>query len=172
MSRSGPETSGVVIGALCPTLASLLVRTSSARERRPGRERRSGYSPGMGRLPTSWGGAQCVLSVGVAAVALLSCGDDSSATESFCDEGRPAYDALGEWLSDLNRPELDQVVTSMAEVDPPEAISDDWDSVVEALEGMGETDPGDPAAVAESKEGLMRVTEELRRVGDYIDGSC
>jgi hypothetical protein len=110
-----------------------------------------------------------------AATLLVACGDDSGGdVETFCEEGAPAVDSFHAWIEgDLSRSELDQMVDAMTPVDPPAEVADQWDSLVDALATLRDADPGDPQAVADATAGVeAQLGEEMRRVDDYVLGSC
>lgn len=117
-------------------------------------------------------GALCA---GAVTLLLSACGDDSAdEAETFCEEGAPAFDALLGWMADaaLSREDLGSVAEAMEAVDPPGEASDDWDSVLTAIEALRDSDPGDPAAVAEAERGVLELSDELSRLEEYVRDSC
>lgn len=113
--------------------------------------------------------------MGVAALITFGgCGDDSDDTEAFCEEGALAYGSFDEWIGsgELSRDDLDHVVDAMDAADPPSEISEEWTSVVDALEGLRDSDPGDPTAVAQAQEGVLQLGEPMGQLDSYFRGAC
>jgi hypothetical protein len=114
-----------------------------------------------------------------AAVALLglsatACGDDggsSAAIEDFC----AGFEDINERFEDvdLTDPEaLQEALDLMRQLDPPEAVADDYATVLEGFEALSNIDITDPAAVAEVEEQLPEAEEAFSAVGRFVDEEC
>jgi hypothetical protein len=120
---------------------------------------------------------------GVAVAALLiaaGCGDDdgddggasSQATEEFCQ----GFNRINEQFSDINpvtNPEaLREALDMLRDLDPPEEIADEYETVLEGFERLSEIDVTDQNAVNEVRDDLPRAEEAFNTVGDFVEEKC
>jgi hypothetical protein len=120
---------------------------------------------------------------GVAVAALLiaaGCGDDdgdgggasSEATEEFCQ----GFNRINEQFSDINpvtNPEaLREALDMLRDLDPPEEIADEYETVLEGFERLSEIDVTDQNAVNEVRDDLPRAEEAFNTVGDFVEEKC
>ena len=115
--------------------------------------------------------------LGLAAVTALllglaACGDDDdSAGGDFCDQA----ESLNETFDEIEDPSSEQFAEALDRIrsmDPPEAIADDWNQLVEALEGFEDIDleNPDPDALAALESEEMQAAGE--RVDQYMSEEC
>jgi hypothetical protein len=118
---------------------------------------------------------------GVAVAGLLiaaGCGDDgggsasSAATDEFCD----GFNRINDQLTDLNpvtdREALQNALDMLRDLDPPEEIADEYDTVLETFEKLSEIDVTDRDAVSEVREELPKAEDAFNTVGDFVDREC
>jgi Asp-tRNA(Asn)/Glu-tRNA(Gln) amidotransferase C subunit len=120
---------------------------------------------------------------GVAVAALLiaaGCGDDDGdgggtsgeATEEFCQ----GFNRINEQFSDINpvtNPDaLREALDMLRDLDPPEEIADEYETVLEGFERLSEIDVTDQNAVNEVRDDLPRAEEAFNTVGDFVDEKC
>ncbi len=118
---------------------------------------------------------------GVAVGALLmaaGCGDDdgggasSEATEEFCE----GFNRINERFSDINPvtdPEaLEEALDMLRDLEPPEEIADDYETVLDGFEALSEIDLTDQDAVNEVQENLPDAEEAFNTVGDFVEEEC
>jgi hypothetical protein len=105
-------------------------------------------------------------------VGLAACGDDDdSAGGDFCDQ----TDALNETMEGIDEPTSEQfgeALDRLRSIDPPEAIADDWNQVIEALEGIEDIDleNPDPEALAALENEDVQAASD--RVDEYMAEEC
>lgn len=113
----------------------------------------------------------------VAAPALVltaaACGDDddASSTASFCDE----YKSLEERFSDVDDPtseDFGEALEAFKDLDPPEEIADEWDTMVNALEGFADIDLSDPEALENADIDTEAVDEASTRIDNFLKDEC
>ena len=117
---------------------------------------------------------------GVAIVGLLAaagCGDDdddasSAETDEFCD----GFNEINDQFSDINpvaRPEaLREALDMLRDLEPPQEIADDYETVLEGFEALAETDITDREAVARVREEFADAEEAFNTVGDFVEEEC
>jgi hypothetical protein len=122
---------------------------------------------------------RCVVA-GVAVVGLLmaaGCGGDdddstsSEATEEFCD----GFNEVNEQFSDIdvtNRGELENALNMLRDLDPPEDIADEYETVLDGFERLSEIDITDQNEVAEVQEDLPDAEEAFNTVGQFVEDEC
>jgi hypothetical protein len=121
--------------------------------------------------------------VGVAVAALLvaaGCGDDddggggasSQATEEFCQ----GFNRINEQFSDINPvtdPEaLREALDMLRDLDPPEEIADEYETVLEGFERLSKIDVTDQDAVSEVRDELPEAEDAFNTVGDFVEEEC
>jgi hypothetical protein len=105
-------------------------------------------------------------------VGLAACGDDDdSAGSDFCDQ----TDALNETMEGIDEPTSEQfgeALDRLRSIDPPEAIADDWNQVIQALEGIEDIDleNPDPEALAALENENVQAASD--RVDEYMAEEC
>jgi hypothetical protein len=117
---------------------------------------------------------------GVAVVGLLmaaGCGGDdddsgsSEAIEEFCD----GFNEVNAQFSDIdvtNSGELENALDMLRDLDPPEEIADDYQTVLEGFERLSEIDITDQDAVAEVQDELPDAEEAFNTVGQFVEDEC
>jgi hypothetical protein len=110
--------------------------------------------------------------VGLAAVpallvGLAACGDDDDSASGggdFCDQAESLNESF-EQVDDTTNEQFAEALDRIRSMDPPEAIADDWNRLVEGLEGLEDIDPEnpDPEALAAFD------SEEMQAAGDRVD---
>ena len=110
----------------------------------------------------------------VAAAALQACGgDDSSATEQFCEDYRSLEDDLAD--VDIDDPAAAaDLFDRLADLDPPDEIADEFRAVVElnqeAYSAGEDVDLSDPEAAAELQEQFSDRAAELDEESQAVEG--
>ena len=107
-------------------------------------------------------------------VGLAACGDDDDDSASggdFCDQA----DSLNESFEQIDDPTSEQfgeALDRIRSMDPPEAIADDWNQLVQALEGFEDIDfeNPDPEALAAFDSEEMQAASD--RVDEYMADEC
>jgi hypothetical protein len=120
------------------------------------------------------------LVAGVAVVGLLAaagCGgddDDSTSSESieeFCD----GFNEVNEQFSniDVTDPgELENALDMLRDLDPPEEIADEYQTVLDGFQRLSEIDITDQDEVAEVQEDLPDAEEAFNTVGQFVEDEC
>ena len=121
------------------------------------------------------------LVAGVAVVGLLTaagCGgdddDDSTSSESieeFCD----GFNEVNEQFSniDVTDPgELENALDMLRDLDPPEEIADEYQTVLDGFQRLSEIDITDQDEVAEVQEDLPDAEEAFNTVGQFVEDEC
>lgn len=120
--------------------------------------------------------------VGAAVAALLiaaGCGDDddgggasSQATEEFCQ----GFNRINEQFSDINpvtNPEaLREALDMLRDLDPPEEIADEYETVLEGFDRLSKIDVTDQDAVNEVRDELPEAEDAFNTVGDFVEEEC
>ena len=117
---------------------------------------------------------------GLAVVGLLmaaGCGDDDGGASSeeiteFCD----GFNEINDQFSDINPvadPEaLREALNMLRDLEPPQEIADDYETVLEGFEALAETDITDREAVAQVREEFADAEEAFNTVGDFVEEEC
>jgi hypothetical protein len=117
---------------------------------------------------------------GVAVVGLLmaaGCGGDdddstsSEAIEEFCD----GFNEVNEEFSNIDVTDssaLEDALDMLRDLDPPEEIADEYDTVLEGFEKLSNIDLTDQDAVAEVQEDLPEAEEAFNTVGEFVEDEC
>jgi hypothetical protein len=120
------------------------------------------------------------LVAGVTVVGLLTaagCGgddDDSTSGESikeFCD----GFNEVNEQFSniDVTDPgELENALDMLRDLDPPEQIADEYQTVLDGFQRLSEIDITDQNEVAEVQEDLPDAEEAFNTVGQFVEDEC
>jgi hypothetical protein len=120
------------------------------------------------------------LVAGVAVVGLLmaaGCGgddDDSTSSESiedFCD----GFNEVNERFSNLDVTDpdaLDDALGMLRDLDPPEEIADEYQTVLDGFQRLSEIDITDQDEVAEVQEDLPDAEEAFNTVGQFVEDEC
>jgi hypothetical protein len=120
------------------------------------------------------------LVAGVAVVGLLmaaGCGgddDDSTSSESieeFCD----GFNEVNEQFSniDVTDPDaLEEALDMLRDLDPPEEIADEYQTVLNGFQRLSEIDITDQNEVAEVQEDLPDAEEAFNTVGQFVEDEC
>ena len=120
--------------------------------------------------------------VGAAVAALLiaaGCGDDddgggasSQATEEFCQ----GFNRINEQFSDINpvtNPDaLREALDMLRDLDPPEEIADEYETVLEGFDRLSKIDVTDQDAVNEVRDELPEAEDAFNTVGDFVEAEC
>jgi hypothetical protein len=121
-----------------------------------------------------------VVGATVAALIAAGCGGDddggggasSQATEEFCQ----GFNRINEQFSDINpvtHPEaLREALDMLRDLDPPDEIADEYETVLEGFERLSKIDVTDQDAVAEVRKDLPRAEEAFNTVGDFVEEEC
>jgi hypothetical protein len=121
------------------------------------------------------------LVAGLAVVGLLmaaGCGgdddDDSTSSESieeFCD----GFNEVNEQFSniDVTDPDaLEEALDMLRDLDPPEEIADEYQTVLNGFQRLSEIDITDQNEVAEVQEDLPDAEEAFNTVGQFVEDEC
>jgi hypothetical protein len=120
------------------------------------------------------------LVAGVAVVGLLmaaGCGgddDDSTSSESieaFCD----GFNEVNERFSNLDVTDpdaLDDALGMLRDLDPPEEIAGEYQTVLDGFQRLSEIDITDQDEVAEVQEDLPDAEEAFNTVGQFVEDEC
>jgi hypothetical protein len=119
------------------------------------------------------------LVAGVAVVGLLmaaGCGSDDDGTSSesideFCD----GFNEVNERFSsiDVTDPgELENALDMLRDLDPPEEIADEYETVLEGFQRLSDIDITDRNEVAEVQEELPDAEEAFNTVGQFVEDEC
>jgi Asp-tRNA(Asn)/Glu-tRNA(Gln) amidotransferase C subunit len=120
------------------------------------------------------------LVAGVAVVGLLmaaGCGgddDDSTSSESieqFCD----GFNEVNERFSSIDVTDpgaLDNALDMLRDLDPPEEIADEYQTVLDGFQKLSEIDITDQNEVAEVQEDLPDAEEAFNTVGQFVEDEC
>jgi hypothetical protein len=107
-------------------------------------------------------------------VGLAACGDDDDDTAGggdFCDQAESLNETF-EQIDDPTSAEFGEALDRIRAMDPPEEIADDWNQLVQALEGFEDIDleNPDPEALAALDSEEMQASGA--RVDDYLAEEC
>jgi hypothetical protein len=117
---------------------------------------------------------------GVAVAGLLmaaGCGgddDDSTSSESiqqFCD----GFNEVNERFSDIDVTDagaLENALDMLRDLDPPQAIADEYQTVLDGFQRLSEIDITDQNEVAEVQEDLPDAEEAFNTVGQFVEDEC
>jgi hypothetical protein len=120
------------------------------------------------------------LVAGVAVVGLLmaaGCGgddDDSTSSESiedFCN----GFNEVNERFSNINVTdpgELENALAMLRDLDPPEEIADEYQTVLDGFQRLSEIDITNQNEVAEVQEDLPDAEEAFNTVGQFVEDEC
>jgi hypothetical protein len=120
------------------------------------------------------------LVAGVAVVGLLTaagCGgddDDSTSSESieeFCD----GFNEVNEQFSNIDVTDpnaLEDALDMLRDLDPPEEIADEYQTVLNGFQRLSEIDITDQNEVAEVQEELPDAEEAFNTVGQFVEDEC
>jgi hypothetical protein len=100
-------------------------------------------------------------------VGLAACGDDDDSASGggdFCGQAESLNDTF-EQIDDPTSAQFGEALDRIRSMDPPEAIADDWNQLVQALEGFEDIDleNPDPEALAAFD------SEDMQAAGDRVD---
>lgn len=104
-------------------------------------------------------------------VAISGCGDDGDSSD-VCEGGVDGLDALLSAAPDPGSDDFAEAVDQLEQVEPPGAIADEWQALVDALVEQRDLDSGDIAEVNRANESLRSLDEELGRIESHIEDSC
>ena len=120
------------------------------------------------------------VAVGVLLIA-AGCGDDddgdgagasSQATEEFCQ----GFNRINEQFSDINPVTnpgaLREALDMLRDLDPPDEIADEYETVLKGFERLSKIDVTDQDAVNEVRDDLPRAEEAFNTVGDFVEEKC
>lgn len=115
--------------------------------------------------------------------ALTACSGGGGSVEDFCEDGRALSDGSAFDDVDSSDPEASKsafadLVDQVKDIDAPDDIKDDWDTLVSAFEGLNDgfqdVDADDPEALNAVFEDFN--TEEVQtasdNVGAYTEENC
>jgi hypothetical protein len=123
--------------------------------------------------------------VAVLAIAALliaaGCGDDddgdgggasNQATEEFCQ----GFNRINEQFSDINPVTnpgaLREALDMLRDLDPPQEIADEYETVLEGFERLSKIDVTDQDAVNEVRDELPEAEDAFNTVGDFVEEEC
>jgi hypothetical protein len=118
--------------------------------------------------------------LGVAAVpallvGLAACGDDDDDSASgggdFCDQAESLNETF-EQIDDPTSEQFSEALDRIRSMDPPEAIADDWNRLVEALEGFEDIDLENPDPEALATFDSEEIQAAGERVDEYMAEEC
>ncbi|MGH9191748.1 MAG: hypothetical protein ACRDZ0_04660, partial [Acidimicrobiales bacterium] len=99
-------------------------------------------------------------------------GASSEEIEQFCD----GFDEINDEFADINpvtNPEaLQEALEMLRDLEPPEEIADDYETVLDGFQELSEIDITDPEAVAQVREELPAAEEAFNTVGDFVEEEC
>ena len=106
-------------------------------------------------------------------VGLAACGDDDDGAGGgdFCDQAESLNETF-EQIDDPTSAEFGEALDRIRAMDPPEEIADDWNQLVQALEGFEDIDleNPDPEALAALDSEEMQASGA--RVDEYLAEEC
>jgi hypothetical protein len=117
---------------------------------------------------------------GLAVVGLLmaaGCGDDGGGASSdqineFCD----GFNEINDQFADINPVTdpgaLDEALEMLRDLEPPDEIADEYETVLSGFEALSEIDITDQDAVAQVQEDLPEAEEAFITVGDFVEREC
>jgi hypothetical protein len=117
---------------------------------------------------------------GLAVVGLLmaaGCGDDGGGASSdqineFCD----GFNEINDQFADINPVTdpgaLDEALEMLRDLEPPDEIADEYETVLSGFEALSEIDITDQDAVAQVQEDLPEAEEAFNTVGDFVEREC
>ena len=117
---------------------------------------------------------------GLAVVGLLmaaGCGDDGGGASSdqineFCD----GFNEINDQFADINPVTdpgaLDEALEMLRNLEPPDEIADEFETVLSGFEALSEIDITDQDAVAQVQEDLPEAEEAFNTVGDFVEREC
>jgi hypothetical protein len=98
---------------------------------------------------------------------LAACGDDddSASGDDFCAQARE--------LDDTSE-DIDEAgaVEALRQLDPPDEIADDWNTMVDLLDDMANLDPSDPDVAADQLDQLEEAQAAADNVSAYLEDEC
>jgi hypothetical protein len=100
--------------------------------------------------------------------------DDSTSSESiedFCD----GFNEVNEQFSniDVTDPDaLEDALDMLRDLDPPEEIADEYQTVLDGFQRLSEIDITDQNEVAEVQEDLPDAEEAFNTVGQFVEDEC
>lgn len=101
-------------------------------------------------------------------------GDDSNAAagsaESFCADFQALDDRFAEDPEAASDPEV--VLQALEDLDPPDEIADDFETMVDVSRSTADIDQSDPEAMADAQAEIESATEAQERVSAYLDEEC
>jgi hypothetical protein len=123
--------------------------------------------------------------VAVLAIAALliaaGCGDDddgdgggasNQATEEFCQ----GFNRINEQFSDINPVTnpgaLREALDMLRDLDPPQEIAEEYETVLEGFERLSKIDVTDQDAVNEVRDELPEAEDAFNTVGDFVEEEC
>jgi hypothetical protein len=116
---------------------------------------------------------------GVAVVGLLMAagcgGDDDSTSSEAIDEFCDGFNEVNEQFSDIDVTDsgaLEDALAMLRDLDPPEEIADEYETVLRGFERLSEIDLTDQDAVAEVQEDLPEAEEAFNTVGEFVEDEC
>ncbi len=103
-------------------------------------------------------------------LAVAACGGDDDGgggdSASFCEDVEGPFESVNDPGAD---PE--ETIASMREVDPPDEIADDWDTVISTLEALQGLDEDPDADILEQLSD-PEIEEAGQNVEDYLTEEC
>jgi hypothetical protein len=93
-------------------------------------------------------------------------GDDGSAGDvsEFCDQAT-ALDERFSDTEDVTSSDFGEAIEAFTELEPPEQIADEWDTMLGSFQGSASVDPADPEVVEE-----IRAASD--KVNTFMDEEC
>jgi hypothetical protein len=85
-------------------------------------------------------------------------GDDGSAGDlrEFCDQAT-ALDERFSDTEDVTSSDFGEAIEAFTELEPPDEIADEWDTMLGSFQGSAAIDPADPEVVEETRAASDRV---------------
>lgn len=102
-------------------------------------------------------------------VGLAACGDDDDSAGDFCDSARD-IDETFEEIDDPTSADFGAIADTMAGIDPPSEIADDWDTMADGFERLQDVDFTDPESFDEAD--FADADAASTRVTDYLEEEC
>jgi hypothetical protein len=116
--------------------------------------------------------------VGLVAVGLLvaaGCGDDDGGSNNTTEEFCAGFDDFNERFADVQLTDpgaIGDALDALRELEPPEEIADEYDTVLQAFQALSEIDLTDQEAVARVEEELPDAQEASNTLNDFVEEEC
>ncbi len=91
-------------------------------------------------------------------------GDSAGDVSDFCEQAAALDDRFSD-TEDVTSSDFGEAIEAFTELDPPEAIAQEWDIMLGSFQGSASVDPADPEVVEE-----IRVASD--KVNTFMEEEC